>query len=396
MKVILKIVFLFFCGSIIAQTNLSLRVNAGGPQLTHNGDVFLADQYSVSGSGWTTTNGQSLDALYVTERWGDQTLSYEIPVDNGTYDVILHFAELWYHGGEIGSRVFDVSMENQLVLDNYDINADIGPLTAVEKAFVVSVTDGFLSIYFSSLPADGGANNPKVSAIEVLGTNNTDTQSPTTPTLSSATNTDTTVDLSWSGATDNIAVTGYKIYKDGALEATLGNVSTYQVTGLTASTAYNFTATALDAAGNESVTSNIVSVTTDSSGGSSGGSTVWSESSGNISYSAGNVGIGTSTIPSAYKLAVNGKIITEELKVQLQSAWPDYVFAKNYDLPSLEEIQKHIDEKGHLPNMPSAKEVEENGIEVGEMNRLLLEKIEELTIYIIAMKKEIIELKNKR
>ncbi|WP_422861150.1 DUF2341 domain-containing protein [Flagellimonas sp. W118] len=217
----------------------------------------------------------------------------------------------------------------------------------------------------------------------VSGGGGGDTQSPTSPTLSSTVQTDTTADLSWSGATDNIGVTGYKIFKDGALETTLGNVNTYQVTGLTASTAYNFTATALDAAGNESAASNSVSVTTDSSsgGGSSGGS-VWSESNSVASYT-GDVAIGTSTVPTGYKMAIDGKLITEEVKVQLSSNWPDYVFKEGYDLPTLEEIQKHIKEKGRLPKIPSADEVKTNGIELGEMNKLLLEKIEELTLHLL-------------
>ena len=93
-------------------------------------------------------------------------------------------------------------------------------------------------------------------------TGSSDTQAPTAPTLSSTAQTDTTVDLSWTAATDNVAVTGYKVYKDAVLETTLGNVLSYQVTGLTAATAYNFTVTALDAAGNESVVSNTVAITT--------------------------------------------------------------------------------------------------------------------------------------
>ena len=102
----------------------------------------------------------------------------------------------------------------------------------------------------------------------------------------------------------------------------------------------------------------------------------------------GNVGIGTTTIPTNYKLAVAGKIIAEELKVQLQGSWPDYVFAPDYNLPTLLEVEKQIKEKGHLENIPSACEVQENGIEVGEMNRLLLEKVEELTLYIIDLNKK--------
>ncbi|WP_396591852.1 fibronectin type III domain-containing protein [Allomuricauda sp. R78024] len=222
----------------------------------------------------------------------------------------------------------------------------------------------------------------------VSGSGSGDTQAPTAPTLSSTAQTDTTADLSWTGATDDTGVTGYNIFKDGVLETTLGNVGTYQVIGLTASTTYNFTVTAMDAAANQSAVSNITPVTTDASGGSSGGGGTWTEASGNLSYTTGNVGIGTSTIPTDYRLAVSGKIISEELKVQLQATWPDYVFKEGYDLPSLDEVQKYIMENGHLPNIPAAKEVKKHGIEVGEMNRLLLEKIEELTLYVLQLKAE--------
>ena len=98
----------------------------------------------------------------------------------------------------------------------------------------------------------------------------------------------------------------------------------------------------------------------------------------------GNVGIGT-LAPDA-ELAVNGNIHAKEVKIDL-IGWPDYVFKSNYSLPTLEEVEKHIKEKGHLINIPSAKEVEENGVQLGEMNKLLLEKIEELTLYAIEQQK---------
>ncbi|WP_417800662.1 hypothetical protein [Tenacibaculum sp.] len=108
----------------------------------------------------------------------------------------------------------------------------------------------------------------------------------------------------------------------------------------------------------------------------------------------GNVGIGTTSIPTNYKLAIAGKTITEEVKVQLQSNWPDYVFSKEYQLTTLQEVEQHINKKGHLQNIPSAKEVaKDGGIELGEMNRKLLEKIEELTLYTIQQEKSINELK---
>jgi len=99
----------------------------------------------------------------------------------------------------------------------------------------------------------------------------------------------------------------------------------------------------------------------------------------------GRVGIGTATPAEA--LSVNGKIRSKEIKVET-NGWSDFVFAKDYVLPTLQETEKHIKEKGHLSGIPSAAEVEKNGIELGDMNKKLLQKIEELTLYLIEMKKE--------
>lgn len=105
---------------------------------------------------------------------------------------------------------------------------------------------------------------------------------------------------------------------------------------------------------------------------------------------ANQVRIGEGTISkNDAMLEVNGNIHTKEVKVDL-IGWPDYVFAKKYNLRSLKEVEKHIKEKGHLPNIPSAKEVsEEGGIELGKMNAKLLEKIEELTLYTIQQEKSL-------
>lgn len=105
-------------------------------------------------------------------------------------------------------------------------------------------------------------------------------------------------------------------------------------------------------------------------------------------YLYGDLSIGTED-SKGYKLAVAGKMISEEVVVKLQNAWPDYVFSDTYNLKSIEGLEKYIKIHNKLPGMPSAQDVKESGMEVGETNRLLLEKIEELTLYIIDQNKKI-------
>jgi len=110
--------------------------------------------------------------------------------------------------------------------------------------------------------------------------------------------------------------------------------------------------------------------------------------------SNGSVGIGTTNIAdNGYKLFVELGIRTRKVKVD-QASWSDFVFEKDYDLPTLTEVEQFIQKNKHLPGVPSANEVEKNGLDVGETQALLLQKIEELTLYVIQLKKEIEELKN--
>lgn len=102
--------------------------------------------------------------------------------------------------------------------------------------------------------------------------------------------------------------------------------------------------------------------------------------------STGAVGIGT-TSPDA-KLTVKGKIHAEEVKIDLNVPAPDYVFEKGYDLKSLKEIEHYITKNKHLPEVPSAKEFKEKGLDVGEMQMKLLQKIEELTLLLIEQNKK--------
>jgi len=104
----------------------------------------------------------------------------------------------------------------------------------------------------------------------------------------------------------------------------------------------------------------------------------------------GNIGIGTES-PDA-KLAVNGDVHAKEVRIDL-TGWPDYVFEEAYVLPTIEEVERHINEKGHLINIPSATEVESGGLHVSDMIKKQQEKIEELTLYIIELNKQLQEVK---
>jgi hypothetical protein len=118
-------------------------------------------------------------------------------------------------------------------------------------------------------------------------------------------------------------------------------------------------------------------------------------------YGNGTVGVGFNTTydlgdyrTQEYKLAVNGGILCEEVKVITDVPNADYVFEKNYPLAPLSEVEKFIKENQHLPDIPSAEEFKTNGYKVGEMDEMLLRKVEELTLYIIELEKQIKELKS--
>ena len=111
-----------------------------------------------------------------------------------------------------------------------------------------------------------------------------------------------------------------------------------------------------------------------------------------LRVSSGNVGIGT--LNPDFKLTVNGKIKAEEIQVVVDVP-ADYVFEKDYSLMPLQEVEKFVTENKHLPGMPDAQSLITNGWQVGAMNNKLLEKIEELTLYLIALKKENEELKKR-
>ena len=141
-----------------------ILINCGGlTYLDSEGQLWSADMDFVGGSTFSTTHsitGTSDPTLYQTERYAP-TLTYNIPVVNDTYTVTLYFAEIYFDAP--GQRVFNVSIEGQTVLQNFDIWAVAGEFAAVQRTFVVTVTDGVLNIV-----APASVNNAKFSAIQVV------------------------------------------------------------------------------------------------------------------------------------------------------------------------------------------------------------------------------------
>jgi Malectin domain/Bacterial TSP3 repeat len=148
--------------SIPVSDEAVLAVNAGGPQYDNAADeVYDADADFSGGETYTTTAaiaGTQDDRLYQSERYGN--FSYNVPMENGDYEVTLKFAEIYF--ANVGQRVFNVSLEGKTVISKLDLVAKVGPKTAYDVVVPVTVSDGVLNIGFQSV-----INNAKVSAIKV-------------------------------------------------------------------------------------------------------------------------------------------------------------------------------------------------------------------------------------
>ncbi|HWI93251.1 MAG TPA: Ig-like domain-containing protein [Flavisolibacter sp.] len=102
----------------------------------------------------------------------------------------------------------------------------------------------------------------------------------------------------------------------------------------------------------------------------------------------GTIGIKTATVPTGADVAIGGNLYARKLKVT-QDTWADFVFEKNYKIPTLEQLEAYINKHGHLPGVPSTSNVQNSGLDVGDNQALLLQKIEELTLYMIDLNKKV-------
>jgi len=128
-------------------------------------------------------------------------------------------------------------------------------------------------------------------------------------------------------------------------------------------------------------------------GSASGGADNWGSYFIGSNYMSGDLRIGTTTAATGYALSINGKVACEEVLVQDMASWPDYVFKSGYNLMSLDNLEQSIKENGHLPGLPSAQEIEAKGLHLGNMQKQVVEKVEELTLYTIEQGKMLQELK---
>lgn len=124
-------------------------------------------------------------------------------------------------------------------------------------------------------------------------------------------------------------------------------------------------------------------------GYASGTSASWAGYFSGSTYISTDLRVATTTAATGYAVSVNGKIACEEVLVQDAASWPDYVFDEKYNLMSLEDLERSINKNNHLPGLPSAETVKENGFELADMQKRILEKVEELTLYTIEQDKQI-------
>jgi chitodextrinase len=371
-------------GVSIANTGTTTTFNVTGlsPETSYNFTVFAED---AAGNTSAVSNTETVNTLAAPDTEAPSAVT-DLSSSNTT---------------STGTDLAWSASTDNVGVTNYEVFRDGVSIanTGAATTFNVTGLSPSTSYNFTVFAEDAAGNTSAVSNTETVNTPAVpDTEAPSAITdLGSSNTTSTGTSLSWSASTDNVGVTNYEVFRDGVSIGSSGTATTFNVTGLTPSTSYDFTVFAEDLAGNTSTVSNTEAVTTSAGGGvvdftSENSNLTTVDWTARDLFADRNVGIGT-TDTQGYRLAVAGNVIAEGVRVELQGNWPDFVFHDQFDLLKLEEIRKYIQEHGHLPNIPSAKQIEEEGIDLGTMNAKLLQKIEELTLYVLSQNDEIKELK---
>lgn len=394
MKSYLLFSFFFLCAIVANSQDLYSFANAAS-----------ISNESNSTSGWTgpaeieSTDDEHKSGQYsikITSEDNGRFGQFSFDADAGTTYAIT----IWAKRGQSSNGEFD-KWEGFSGFEKRNINGQGWK----EYVFILTATQDHPVIKVFATKNNHNDREVFVDAITIYSYQEEDIEPPTNPSALSASNiTSTSVNLSWNGSSDNTGVTGYRIYMNDNSIGVSGSL-TYSVTSLSPETTYSYYVKAYDGAGNQSGPSNMITVTTlpggngGGGGGTGGGPAVYNVENANLPtvnwqalnfYSAGSVGIGTEP-SNQFRLSVNGRVRAKEVIVE--TGWSDFVFEPGYRLPSLTEVENHINQYGHLKDIPAAATIEKDGIPVGEMNKLLLQKIEELTLYMIDAHKEINALK---
>lgn len=298
------------------------------------------------------------------------------------------------------------STDNVGVVD-YQIFQDgqvIG-LSGGALSFQVNSLVSCTSYVFTVIAIDGSGNTSGSSNSAEVTTPTAYEIPPGTPTAPGINNLSesnlemTAVTLNWTyNAETNDRILDFEVFQNNSSIGFTSGASTFRVTGLSANTAYSFRVEPVLCSARSTGGSQTINITTLDAPSvmnydAENANLPTVDWTGRDLFANRNVGIGT-TNTQGFRLAVSGNIVAEEIKVALESDWPDYVFKDNYELPSLIEVEEFIEKNGHLIGIPSQAEVKASGILLGEMNANLLKKIEELTLYTIEQDKKIKKLED--
>jgi hypothetical protein len=390
---ILLLLTIFAFSLDVSAQNLYTQSNAAHPTNEANSTTGWTGAATITSSTITTQLG-TYSIRVVSTSNGGRDARYTFTATSGT----VYNITIWARRGATFNNPAFANWTGVLGFTTTTINTQ----TWTQYNFTVTATATNPTIVAYAAPIGAAAGNEiyidniTITAQGGGGGGGGDTQPPSAPSNLAASNiASTSLTLNWTASTDNVGVTNYRIFRNNTFFGQTGNANTtFNVTGLTASTAYSFYVMAQDAAGNNSNQSNTINATTTSGGGGGGGDAYTTQNANlptvnwqsNNYYAAGVVGIGTQP-NSNFQLSVNGDIRAKEVVVE--SGWSDFVFEDDYELPALSEVEAYILKHGHLKGIPSAAEVKENGVGLAEINTLLLQKIEELTLYMIDLNKTV-------